>query len=167
MIFFMTRIMKHKRVVVVTTASVVVILACLLGARALNADPSSANDAAQGSDAGISGMIAKVVLSLLLLMAILYGGVFAMRRVSTKTAGGLLKQGAIAVIHRQAIGPKKAIYVIKIAKRAMVVGVTDSQITHLADLSEEDLEAISKDRVDTKPFKQTLLGALGWTGDRR
>ncbi len=160
-------ILSPRRILLIGVIAAVVVSACLLGVVGSNADPSDDIQDVASSESGIGGMVMRVVLSLILLIAILYGGMLGMRRFSGRVSTGLLKSGAITVVHKQAIAPKKSIYVVKIGNRAMVIGVTDSQISHLADLSQDDLAGLTVERSGAKPFKHTLLGALGWTGDRR
>jgi flagellar biogenesis protein FliO len=114
---------------------------------------------------GIGSMAVKVVGSVLLLIGILYGGMYAMRVLSGRTGRGGFSCEAISVLHKTHIAPKKAIYVLKVGEKAMVVGVTDSQINHLSDLSEEELgslKAPEKPGPKGRSFKQHLMGlALG------
>jgi len=112
---------------------------------------------------GAGGTAIKVIGSVLLVLGILYAGVYAMRAFSGRAGAGRFKRDAIAILHKRYIAPKKAIYVIKVGGRSMVVGVTDSQISHLADLSEEELESIkATEGKNSKDFKKQFLGfALG------
>lgn len=112
---------------------------------------------------GIGGMALKVIASVAFVIGVLYIGMHAMRALSRRSMGGTVKQDAISVLHKRHIAPKKAVYVIKIADRAMVIGVTDSQINHLADLSPEELKSISvAEPKKSGEFKRHLLGfALG------
>gem|GEM_PF-692344 len=114
---------------------------------------------------GLGSMAFKVIGSVLLLIGVLYAGMYAMRALSGRGSRGGFNSGAIAVLHKTHIAPKKAIYVIKVGAKVMVVGVTDSQINHLSNLSEEELgplEASDKPTAKGRSFKQHLLGfALG------
>jgi flagellar biogenesis protein FliO len=115
---------------------------------------------------GLGGMTLKVIGSVAFVIGILYIGMHVMRAMSRRGVGGAVKQDAISVMHKKYIAPKKAIYVVKIAERAMVVGVTDSQINHLADLTQEELDAIKViEPKKSGDFKRQLLGfALGMKG---
>jgi flagellar biosynthetic protein FliO len=114
---------------------------------------------------GMAGMVFKVIGSVLLLIGVLYAGMYALRVLSGRTGGRGLGSGAISVLHKTHIAPKKAIYVIKVGGKTMVVGVTDSQMTHLADLSDEELGSLEgPDKSESKRggFRQHLIGlALG------
>jgi flagellar biosynthetic protein FliO len=112
---------------------------------------------------GMGSMAFKVIGSVLLVIGVLYAGMYALRTVAGRRGSGGLGSGAISVLHRTHIAPKKAIYVVKVGKKAMVVGVTDSQISHLSDLSEEDLGSLEvPGKAKAKSFKQHFLSlALG------
>jgi flagellar biosynthetic protein FliO len=114
---------------------------------------------------GLGGMALKVLGSVLLLIGVLYAGMYAMRVLSGRSGKGGFNSDAISVLHKTHIAPKKAIYVVKVGEKAMVVGVTDSQISHLSDLSEEELgtlKASDKPTSKGRSFRQHLLGfALG------
>lgn len=128
--------------------------------------PDASPDAAPSEPMpSLGGAVFKVVSSVALVVAVLYGGVYLTRRLSRKVGSGNIKSDAISVIHKRHIAPKKAIYVITIGERAMVVGVTDSQISHLADLSQAEVEGIKVPQTDrAKQFKTHLL-SFGFGGD--
>jgi flagellar biogenesis protein FliO len=112
---------------------------------------------------GTGGMALKVIGSVAFVIGILYVGMHAIRTLSRRGVRGGVRQDAISVLHKRHIAPKKAIYVVKVAGRVMVVGVTDSQINHLADLSPEEFESIKvAEPTKAGEFKRHLLGfALG------
>ena len=106
----------------------------------------------------LGGAALKIVSSVALVIGLLYAGVYLTRLLSRKVNTGGVKADAIAVIHKRHIAPKKAIYVVAIGSRAMVVGVTDTQINHLADLSQDEVEAIRVPQPDRgAQFKKHLL----------
>jgi flagellar biosynthetic protein FliO len=108
---------------------------------------------------GMGGMVFKIVGSVLLLIGILYAGVYGMRALSGRTGRRGFDSDAISVLHRTHIAPKKAIYVVKVGERGMVVGVTDSQISHLSDLTEEELGSLRiPEKSRPRSFRQHFLG---------
>jgi flagellar biosynthetic protein FliO len=124
---------------------------------------TGAESPAEVPDPGIGGMAFKVIGSVLLLIGVLYAGMYAMRVLSGRTGRQGFNSDAISVLHKRHIAPKKAIYVLKVGGRAMVLGVTDSQISHLSDLSDTELDALKIPKgAGRQTFKQQLLGfALG------
>jgi len=106
----------------------------------------------------LGGAALKIVSSVVLVIGVLYAGVYLTRALSRKAGAGSLKPDAISVLHKRHIAPKKAIYVVTIGSRAMVLGVTDSQISHLADLSQDEVESIRVPETNkAKQFKKHLL----------
>jgi flagellar biogenesis protein FliO len=128
-----------------------------------SAGTESAESPGEVPNPGMGSMAVKVIGSVLLLIGILYAGMYAMRVLSGRTGRGGSYSGAISVLHKTHIAPKKAIYVLKVGEKAMVVGVTDSQINHLSDLSDEELGSLQvPEKPKARSFKQHLLGfALG------
>ena len=148
----------------------IIVLACLVVGIMLlsffpDAKPRADEAVAEEADAAapimgqdITGLSIKVIGSVVLVVGLLYAAMFAMKRFGPGLKLRGIKENAISVMHKRHIAPKKAI--LKIGQRSMVVGVTDSQINHLADLTEEDLESI---RVEEAPkgntFRQYLFGS--------
>ncbi|MGD9141179.1 MAG: flagellar biosynthetic protein FliO [bacterium] len=148
------------------------ILACLLGGiilLSLFQGPKAGSDGSPVDEAGpgspmmgqdMRTMSMKIIGSVVLVVGLLYAVMYAMKRFGPGLRLGGIKENAISVMHKRHIAPKKAIYILKIGQRSMVVGVTDSQINHLADLTEEDLESISaEDAPKGGGFRQYLFGA--------
>jgi flagellar biosynthetic protein FliO len=122
-------------------------------------DRSSSDLPLAASDTALGGMAMKVIGSVAVMIGILYLSMYAMRRVGRGGTSGGLSQDAISVLCKRHIAPKKAIYVVRVASRAMVVGVTDAQINHLADLTDEELESLKAGQTNkAKDFKRHLLG---------
>ncbi len=127
-------------------------------------------DVSQGAagDLGLTGLGFKVAGSVILVIGVLYFAMYAIRRFSPRLKARSIRKDAITVLDKKAIAPKKAIYIIGIGKRAMIVGVTDTQITHLVDLSEEELESLKvtdADKADSS-FRQELFN-LSMGGSNR
>lgn len=173
------RLLRRKRALVGlgVLASLFVILSLVSAAATGQAGKGTAESAGEVSSAGMESaespgevpnpgmgsMAIKVIGSVLLLIGVLYAGMYAMRVLSGRAGKGGFNSGAISVLHKAHIAPKKAIYVLKVGEKAMVVGVTDSQINHLTDLSEEELGSLkAPEKAKAQSFKQHLLGfALG------
>lgn len=152
----------------------IAVLACLLGgiillsffpgpksgSGDLDVEVEEANAGAPMMGQDMTRLSVKIIGSIVLIVGLLYGAMYAVKRLGPRLKLGGIRENAISVMHKRHIAPKKAIYILKIGQRSMVVGVTDSQINHLADLTEEDLESM---RVEEAPkgdtFRQYLFGA--------
>jgi len=51
--------------------------------------------------------------------------------------------GKIKVLFRFGLEPRKSLYVINLGKKNLLVGVTDHQLSTLAELSEEDVKDLN------------------------
>jgi flagellar biogenesis protein FliO len=148
---------KNRRTLtVISIAAVCFLVLSFISAGLMSKQPSGSETAAASMDTGVAGMAAKTIASVVVVLGLLYASMYAMKVISRKTGKGGVKNDVVAVLHRTHIAPKKAIYIIKIANRAMVVGVTDVQISHLADLSEEEAASI-KGEQPTKTFREHLF----------
>jgi len=157
---------KNKRTLIaILIAAGCFLLLSLISASVMSKQAGGSEPAPAAIDTGVAGMAAKTIVSVVVVLGLLYASMYAMRAVQRKAGKDGVKSDAVAVLHRMHIAPKKEIYVIKIANRAMVVGVTDVQISHLADLSEEEAASI-KHGEPAKTFKDHLL-SIGFGKARR
>jgi flagellar biosynthetic protein FliO len=154
--------MKRKRpLIVMAVASVGILLGLVwFGSPVADEGEPVPETADEGPASSIStgGMAFRVIGSVILVIGVLYGAMFAMKILSRRAAGGNLKKDAISVLQRRYIAPKKAIYVVKVGAKTMVVGVTDAHISHLADLTEDEVEGLRPDETEKAgQFKQHLM----------
>lgn len=86
----------------------------------------------------VSSLITRMVLSLGVVLLLIWGAVHVLQRISGRSnkIGGT--ESHIRVLDRTYLAPKKAVYVLKIGSRSLAVGVTDTQITPLAELDAEE-----------------------------
>lgn len=148
-------------IVVLLLISIVITSGALKGRNLASESGEQSTHRVVSGQPSVTIMTAKVFLVLGLVIALLYGGMFGLKRLSGRTGTGGVTQGSIKVLCRQQIAPRKAIYVVKVANKAMVLGVTDSQISHLSDLSEGEISTLIPKQTPADRFKKTLFGALG------
>ncbi len=156
------RSLRKRKVLVAIGAACVVMFLGLVWIGSPSADESTAGtddgEAAPLTTINAGGMVLRIIGSVALVIGVLYAGMYAMKVLSRRAGGGNLKKDAICVLQRKYIAPKKAIYVVTVGNRAMVVGVTDAQISHLADLSEDEIESIrAAEPQKPRQFKEHLL----------
>jgi flagellar biosynthetic protein FliO len=72
-----------------------------------------------------------VTLKLLAVLVLAYGALVLLRRYSLGSGLGR-RAGALEVLESVALGPNRAIYLIRVGDRRLVLGVTATQITPLA-----------------------------------
>jgi flagellar protein FliO/FliZ len=81
-------------------------------------------------------MIVRLVFSLGFIAAVL---AFASRLAKKRGLGG--GNGLIEVVARQRMGRASSVSVLRVAGRVLVVGSTDEQVTLLAEVEEEEVQA--------------------------
>lgn len=86
----------------------------------------------------VSSLITRMVLSLGAVLLLIWGAVHILQRMSGRSAKPGGGESHIRVLDRTYLAPKKAVYVLKIGSRSLAVGVTDNQITPLAELDAEE-----------------------------
>lgn len=95
-----------------------------------------------------------------------FGGALVLATWGIRKIGlsGVAGSKAIEVIARQPLDARRAIYLVRVGKRVLVVGASDGALTRLGSTSVEalgvDLEATSASRPATS-FRETLRRVLG------
>jgi flagellar protein FliO/FliZ len=143
-------VLRSKKAILGLAAAIcaAVLIAVVSAGVASRPQPAAEAEAASMTGMGAGGTALRVIGSVALLIGVLYAGVYVMRSLSGRGSRAGIKDDAVAVLHRKHLAPKKAIYVVRIAGRSMVLGVTDSQISHLADLTDQEISSI---RTDPRP----------------
>jgi len=78
----------------------------------------------------------RITFSLLVVLVMMWGVARAVRRPLAGRAGGL-----VAVLGRQQLTRNSAVTVVRVADRAFVLGVTDNQVTLLAETALDAVES--------------------------
>ena len=99
----------------------------------------------------------RIVFSLLVVLTLMWGVTKLARRPLGVRRGGL-----IDVLGRQQLSRGASVAVVRVADRAMVLGVTDGQVTLLA---ETDLAAVEEYRPEA-PVRREHLPLESLSGDR-
>ncbi|MBD3401813.1 flagellar biosynthetic protein FliO [candidate division GN15 bacterium] len=87
------------------------------------------------------GALFKMIAALVIVIACIYGGLYLLNRQMKRRQFGKAG-GTLDVIETAFVGPKKTVSLVRIADRAVLVGVTDNQITVLTELSEPETARI-------------------------
>ena len=91
-----------------------------------------ADPTAGGVDA--YGLMARMALSLVVVVAVICGVLALLRRLSGRNGLPGSGKSRIRVLERSYIAPKKAVYIVQVGERSLALGVTDTQLTTLAEL---------------------------------
>ncbi len=114
--------------------------------------------------------IGRIVLSLGIIILVIYATVFLLRKLSGgKVSGG--RGRTIQVIEQTYLAPKKSVCLVKMADRAVLIGVTDTTISLLTELDWDALppETAPKANSPQAGFQGILTESLGklFTGKGR
>ena len=99
-----------------------------------------------------------VLIQLILALGIVLGVMWVAARLM-RNAGGGRGAGIVEMIARQPVGRTSAVVVVRVAERALIVGVTDEKVTLL---SEADLEIIEAAQAEEEERRAAARG--GRTG---
>lgn len=104
----------------------------------------------------------RIVGSLLVIVIAIYLAVFLLRRLSGNRAGGG-RVKTIQVIEQTYLAPKKAVCLLKLADRAVLVGITDTSINLLTEFDWETLPPEVMKKISAPPagFSTYLSDAAG------
>lgn len=107
-------------------------------------------DATHSSD-GMMGSawpsIIKMISALCLVVFAIYGTIWLLKRMTTRHRRGA-KQGLLEVVETAYLGPKKTVSLVRVAGKSVLIGSTDSQISMLTELSEEETSAALSEPVN-------------------
>ena len=102
-------------------------------------------------------VLARLGLSLLAVIVLICGALLLVRRLSHRGRSGP-GRSRIRVLERKFIAPKRAVYVIQVGDRTLAVGVSDTQMSTLAELDpEETLAAYPPVPTRTEPVSFSSL----------
>jgi flagellar protein FliO/FliZ len=112
-------------------------------------------------------MLIRLILSLAFVGGVLW---FAARLAKKRGLGST--GGLVEVVARQRMGRASTVNVLRIGDRVLVVGATEEQVTLLAELDGDAVEATLADRAAAGPAPAAVGGALagsvfdrqGWQG---
>ncbi len=96
--------------------------------------------------------LTRIALTLCVVVAIIYLTVFLLKKLSGSRAGGTGRNKTVQVIEQTYLAPKKSVCLLKLADRAVLVGITDTSINLLTEF---DWETLPSDVIDRAGRAQT------------
>lgn len=120
-------------------------------------DPSTTSDRP-----GVGSAVVKMISALTLVIAAVYGGLYLLRKMMGRRGGVALGVDALTVLQTTYVGQHKAISLVKVGRRSVLVGVTDNQISTLTELDQDETEEILgevTEPVKSESFSRLLGGA--------
>ncbi len=169
---------KSKRIRRPLVAVAVIMLVALAGLLAVNTDPAAADgkansqSAAQivehGSDTHQSSSsfytsalpsLARMVGALLIVIVCIYLGLYALKRTTMRRYSRNGQHHLLEVLETTCVAPKKTVSLVRVANKAVLVGMTDSQMSLLAELDPDqtaEIMAAQSEEKQTDRFGQLL-----------
>lgn len=95
--------------------------------------------------------LTRIAITLCVVVFIIYLTVFLLKKLSGSRMGGVGKGKTVQVIEQTYLAPKKSVCLLKLADRAVLVGITDSSINLLTEFDWEALPSDVLDRVSRAP----------------
>ena len=117
------------------------------------------------TEAGSS--IMRMIVALAIVLACIYGCVFLLKRFGPNKAGRSGEKRMLEMIDSISVGPKKMIAVVRVGERAVVVGITDTQMTSLSELDKDELtDSCLKKTTERKIAPQNFANLFNtiWNG---
>jgi flagellar biosynthetic protein FliO len=108
---------------------------------------------------GLASIIFKLIISLAVIIGLIYLTVYFLKRLNNKGLPG--NEGIIKIISRSYLTPKQSLYIVKLGGSYSVLGVGESSINHIKDLSTDEVEMISIESNKPKGFQNVLKSVLG------
>lgn len=123
------------------------------------------------SFAGEAGSsIVRMMAALAIVLACIYGSVFLVKRFGPNRAGRSGGKRMLEMMDSISVGPKKMIAIVRVGERAVVVGITDNQMTSLTELDKDELPegCLEKTAVikTTQPSFASLFTTM-WNGQQK
>jgi flagellar biosynthetic protein FliO len=110
-------------------------------------------------DPGIGSIIFKIILSLVVIIGLIYLTVFFLRKISNRSMPS--SQGMIKVVGKSYLTPKQSLFIVKLGSSYSVLGVGDSSVNYIKDLSPEEAESFESSPKDIKGFQNIFKSVLG------
>jgi flagellar biosynthetic protein FliO len=108
---------------------------------------------------GLASIIFKLIISLAIIIGLIYLTVYFLKRLNNKGLAG--NEGMIKIISRSYLTPKQSLYIVKLGGSYSVLGVGESSVNHIKDLSADEVEMISTESIKPKGFQNVLKSVLG------
>lgn len=114
---------------------IVISLVALEGHGTVEAEASTDN-APRKVTPGFPGLAVRVCLALGFIVLLIVGAVYLLRTFGGRV--GIESGGTMKVLERCHLAPKRALYTVRVGRRVVIVGLTESSITRVLELSEEE-----------------------------
>jgi len=137
-----------------------------MAAAALTASPVLAADAADAGGIDMTMTMLRTAGALAMIIGMLLAAVWFLRRFGGARFGSGGMGSMIQVMDTRMIGPRRYVTVLRVGGRTLAVGVTEQNMTLLAELSDEDLTRNDSGEAAPPGFADVLGKITGGKNDR-
>jgi len=123
-------------------AVAILLLSGSLASVAIAAEPNFT--VGQGNNIGVSGLLYKMILMVLAVIVLGLAVIYLSKKMLPKFN---LPGKRIQVIEAVHLGPRKSLHLIKVGQKTLLIGSTNENISHLADLTNHILDVSSPGKV--------------------
>lgn len=95
------------------------------------------NPALTGMDDGMMAAMGKMAAALVVVVIAIYGAVWGLKRLNGGRRRGRNGRQLLEVVETAYLAPKKSVALVRVADKAVVVGVTDGQMSVLTELDSD------------------------------
>lgn len=100
-------------------------------------EAETASPALTGMDDGMVAAMGKMAAALVVVILAIYGAVWGLRRLNGGRRRGRDGQRLLEVVETAYLAPKKTVALVRVADKAIVVGVTEGQMSVLTELDSD------------------------------
>jgi len=129
------------------------------------ADVPAVDPAYSLTEASPMSAIVKMMAALALVIALVYAVLWFMRRMMGRRYGRRNGNNALEVLESAYVGPHKTVSLVRVGKRSVLVGVTDTQVSVLTELDADETEQLLV-RDEAAAPQPSFSGALASAVDR-
>lgn len=163
-------------------AAVVIIIIALIGVLVVNTDratavrtasagatdrvqraETAAGEETPGFFSSVMPSLLRLASALVIVVAAIYLGVYGLKKMMGKKYSGNRQLNLLEVLETTYIAPKKSVSLVRVADKAVLVGMSDSQITVLTELDTEEtkrvLASLSSVEVEPDAFRTVFKAA--------
>lgn len=126
--------------------------------------PFPAAPATNGSDPSTAVSWGPLIATVVVFFVILLLAVYVIRRLNNKEVRGM-NAPWVRVLDRQAIGNRQVLYLVEIAGKLQVLGVTDQQMVKIAEINEPDVAAEVLEEIANRP-QEKISSFVSVVGDK-
>jgi flagellar biosynthetic protein FliO len=104
----------------------------------------------------VGPLVLRLILTLAAVVALIFGTVWVLKRLTVRRWPGATQSRPIRVLERVHLAPKRSLDVVAIGERVILLGVTETGITFLTELSPQERGQLQPPEVKSAPFKSVL-----------